>query len=82
MASVIADIGSDLTGKLPSIVGLCEVENKNVIEDLLKNKHLLNKDYEIVHYDSPDERGIDVGLIYNKNVFKLSSTKSHELIIG
>jgi len=81
MASVIADIGSDLIDKSPSIVGLCEVENKNVIEDLLNNKHLLNKDYEIVHYDSPDERGIDVGLIYNKNVFKLSSTKSHELII-
>jgi len=81
MASVIADIGSDLVNKSPSIVGLSEVENRNVIEDLLNNKHLLNKNYDIVHYDSPDERGIDVGLIYNKNVFKVSSTKSHELII-
>ena len=51
------------------------------IEDLLNHKHLLNKNYDIVHYDSPDERGIDVGLIYNKNVFKVNSTKSHELII-
>ena len=81
MASVIADIGSDLVNKSPSIVGLSEVENRNVIEDLLNNEHLLNKNYDIVHYDSPDERGIDVGLIYNKNVFKVSSTKSHELII-
>ena len=81
MANVIADIGSDLIDKSPSIVGICEVENRDVIEDLLNNRHLLNKDYAIVHYDSPDERGIDVGLIYNKNVFKLNSTKSHELII-
>ena len=81
MASVIADIGSDLVNKSPSIVGLSEVENRNVIEDLLNNKHLLNKNYDIVHYDSPDERGIDVGLIYNKDVFKVNSTKSHELII-
>ena len=81
MASVIADIGTDLVNKYPSIVGLSEVENRNVIEDLLNNKHLLNKNYDIVHYDSPDERGIDVGLIYNKDVFKVNSTKSHELII-
>ena len=81
MASVIADIGSDLVNKSPSIVGLSEVENRNVIEDLLNNKHLSNKNYDIVHYDSPDERGIDVGLIYNKDVFKVNSTKSHELII-
>ncbi|MBC8455311.1 MAG: endonuclease/exonuclease/phosphatase family protein [Flavobacteriales bacterium] len=81
MASVIADIGNDLVNKSPSIVGLSEVENRNVIEDLLNNKHLLNKNYDIVHYDSPDERGIDVGLIYNKDVFKVNSTKSHELII-
>ena len=81
MASVIADIGTDLVNKSPSIVGLSEVENRNVIEDLLNNKHLLNKNYDIVHYDSPDERGIDVGLIYNKDVFKVNSTRSHELII-
>ena len=81
MAQVIADIGTDLINKSPSIVGLSEVENRNVIEDLLNHKHLLNKNYGIVHYDSPDERGIDVGLIYNKDVFKVNSTKSHELII-
>ena len=81
MAQVIADIGTDLINKSPSIVGLSEVENRNVIEDLLNHKHLLNKNYDIVHYDSPDERGIDVGLIYNKDVFKVNSTKSHELII-
>ena len=81
MASVIADIGTDLVKKSPSIVGLCEVENRNVIEDLLKDKSLKDKNYEIIHYDSPDERGIDVAMIYNEDVFKITSTKSHELII-
>ena len=81
MASVIADIGADLVKKSPSIVGLCEVENRNVIEDLLKDKNLKDKNYEIIHYDSPDERGIDVAMIYNEDVFKITSTKSHELII-
>ncbi len=81
MARVIADIGTDLVKKSPSIVGLCEVENRNVIEDLLKEKSLKDKNYEIIHYDSPDERGIDVAMIYNEDVFKITSTKSHELII-
>tara|TARA_B100000287_G_scaffold145178_1_gene137031 strand:+ start:1272 stop:2321 length:1050 start_codon:yes stop_codon:yes gene_type:complete len=81
MARVIADIGTDLVKKSPSIVGLCEVENRNVIEDLLKDKNLKDKNYEIIHYDSPDERGIDVAMIYNEDVFKITSTKSHELII-
>jgi predicted extracellular nuclease len=81
MAQVIADIGTDLINKSPSIVGLSEVENRNVIEDLINHEYLSNEDYKIVHYDSPDERGIDVGLIYNDNVFKINSTKSHELII-
>ena len=81
MASVIADIGTDLVKKSPSIVGLCEVENRSVIEDLLKDKNLKDKNYEIIHYDSPDERGIDVAMIYNEDVFKITSTKSHELII-
>ena len=81
MARVIADIGTDLVKKSPSIVGLCEVENRNVIEDLLKDKNLKDKNYEIIHYDSPDERGIDVAMIYNEDVFRITSTKSHELII-
>ena len=81
MAQVIADIGTDLINKSPSIVGLSEVENRNVIEDLINHEYLSNEDYKIVHYDSPDERGIDVGLIYNDNVFKINSTKSHERIM-
>ncbi len=57
-------------GKGPDILGLIEVENLGVIRDLfagVKN----GKNYEIVHFDSPDGRGIDVALVYNKNLFTL-----------
>ena len=49
----------------PDFLGLCEVENKLVIEDLLKTKLMSDLGYEIVHYQSSDVRGIDVAAIYN-----------------
>lgn len=81
MARVIADIGSDLANNSPAIVGVSEIENRDVLEDLVNNPLLLPKDYGIVHYDSPDNRGIDVGLIYQKDIFRPVSTSSHELKI-
>ena len=81
MAKVISQIGYDYTKKSPSIVGICEVENLNVVQDLLRQDELKNENYGIVHYDSPDNRGIDVGLIYKKNIFEVKSSSSHEVII-
>ena len=57
MAKVIADIGSDVTKNAPAIIGLAEVENRKVIEDLANEPALLAKDYGIIHFDSPDARG-------------------------
>ncbi len=54
----------------PDILGVCEVENKTVIQDLLAQPALQNRDYRFVHEDSPDERGIDVALIYDWNVWQ------------
>lgn len=53
----------------PAIVGLCEIENRFVLEKLIYNTPLKKFDYRICHYDSPDERGIDVALIYRKAYF-------------
>jgi endonuclease/exonuclease/phosphatase family metal-dependent hydrolase len=78
---VINDIGRELTKDAPAVVGLAEVENRKVIEDLLNEKPLKNHDYGIIHYDSPDERGIDVALIYRKLIFQPLSHSSHELIL-
>ena len=81
MSKVIADIGKDFTNTSPAIVGLSEVENKQVIVDLLKDNSLAEINYEIIHYESPDKRGIDVAMIYNEDVFKIINTLSYELLI-
>ena len=70
LASVIAQIGKEKTKTSPAIIGVCEVENLSVLEDLIQSVHLKKKDYGIIHYDSPDKRGIDVALLYQKKYFK------------
>ena len=81
MANVISQIGFDVTKRPPSILGICEVENRMVVEDLISDEKLRKYNYGIVHYESPDDRGIDVGLIYNKDVFKVKNSNSHDVFI-
>jgi hypothetical protein len=81
MARVLSDIGEDVTHNSPVIIGVSEVENREVMEDVINDPLLLDKDYGIIHYDSPDERGIDVGMFYQKKYFTPLYTSSHELII-
>jgi exonuclease III len=81
MAKVIADIGHDITNNSPAIIGVSEVENREVLKDLINDSLLIDKDYGIVHYHSPDARGIDVALLYQKKLFTPISTSSHELRI-
>ena len=54
--------------KMPAFIGLCEIENKQVINDLLKTPTFSNHNYKIIHKDSPDKRGIDCALLYNKKI--------------
>ena len=79
MASVLAEIGVDMAKTSPAIIGVVEIENKAVLEDLIANKHLKSKHYGIVHYESPDARSIDVALLYQKRYFKPMDSKSYEL---
>lgn len=53
----------------PEMIGLCEVENRNVLEKLLHQTPLKNFPYKFIHKDSPDDRGIDVAFIYNEEIF-------------
>lgn len=55
----------------PDVLGMCEVENRAVLEDLVKHPMLAAKGYEIVHKNSPDARGIDVAFLYKKSAFKV-----------
>ena len=79
MAKVISEIGKEISGTSPSIIGVCEIENSDVIDDLLRSKHLKNEGYNYVHVDSPDWRGIDVALIYKESDFSISDYKTYEL---
>ncbi len=81
MARVISEIGSDLTGTPPAVIGVCESENRRVLEDLLNEEALVDHDYGIVQFDSPDRRGIDVALLYQKKLFTPTGTKAHTLYI-
>ncbi|AGC76221.1 Endonuclease/Exonuclease/phosphatase family protein [Nonlabens dokdonensis] len=81
MARVIRKIGAETSQTAPSIIGVCEVENRKVLEDLVNHPLLIEYDYGIEHYDSPDERGIDTGLLYKKSDFKVLNSDSKELII-
>jgi endonuclease/exonuclease/phosphatase family metal-dependent hydrolase len=81
MARVISEIGLDVTNNSPVILGVSEVENRDVLEDVTNDSLLLDKKYGIIHYNSPDARGIDVALLYQKELFTPISTSSHELKI-
>ena len=54
----------------PDILGLCEIENRTVLEDLVRHPNLAGKKYQIVHFDMDDARGVDVALLYKPAVFK------------
>lgn len=64
----------------PAIIGVSEIENRQVLEDLIKTGELANRNYDIVHFDSPDRRGIDVGMIYDRNQFEVDTAISVRLI--
>lgn len=62
---------ADAKGTLPDIVAFAEIENGFVLKRLLSETALRKTEYRIVHYDSKDHRGIDVGLLYNASSLKL-----------
>ncbi len=65
----------------PIVMGLCEVENEKVVEDLTKVELLSDYQYAVVHEQSPDHRGIDVALIYQPSAFELLEWKTYQVDI-
>lgn len=66
----------------PAIIGISEIENRSVIEDLVAQPEIRDLNLQIVHHDSPDRRGIDVGLLYNPRYFRVQNVTNHRLDIG
>ncbi len=81
LARVLSEIGSTENTNSPTLIGGCEIENRGVLEDLVKEPKLAVHDYGIVHFDSPDKRGIDVALLYQKKHFKPTSYVNIPLLI-
>ncbi len=74
LATVISQIGTDFNPDGPALLGVAEIENDTVLNDLIHNPQIAKRGYKFVHYDSPDARGIDVGLLYNPKYFTVESS--------
>ncbi len=82
LATVLSKVGTDVHPDGLSIIGISEIENRAVMEDLVNTPPLNERHYDIVHYDSPDKRGVDVGLIYQPKYFQVYNHKSYRLNIA
>lgn len=80
MSTVIADIATEITPDGLAVLGVAEIENRKVLEDLVAMPLLKGRNYQIVHYDSPDRRGVDVGMLYSEKYFKLKNSVSYRLV--
>ncbi len=80
LGSVISQIGEE-DDKPPVIVGLAEVENNKVLTDLINSEHLESLGYNFVHFDSLDERGIDVALLYKEAFFKVENSETFSVYL-
>lgn len=81
LSRVLSEIGTPENPNAPTIIGGSEIENRGVLEDLLKQPKLQHLDYGIIHFDSPDKRGIDVALLYQKKYFRPTSYSNIPLYI-
>ena len=81
LGSVISQLGLHRSSKTPAIVGLVEVENASVVADLAHSSYLKKHHYGYVHHDSPDERGIDVALLYSKVAFELFDSSTYPVFL-
>ena len=78
-AQVISEIGTRATVQGPALIGLAEIENYRVLQDLVRTEALQDQYYQIIHQDSPDRRGIDVALLYQPALFNPIETETLEL---
>ena len=81
LAYVLSKIGLEHCPAGPAIIGVAEVENRRVLEDLIARNDIAARQYGVVHYNSPDRRGIDVALLYNPALFTVTSSRTYRFNI-
>ena len=79
LAFAISNFDTGATPQGPAIIGVSEIENRKVLEDLVAQPELKKWNLQICHHDSPDQRGIDVGLLYNPELFTVENVTNHRL---
>lgn len=79
LSKVVSELGMEHCPDGVALLGVAEIENRAVLEDFVKQKPIRKRNYQIVHYDSPDKRGIDVALLYNPKYFMLESSKTYPI---
>ncbi len=75
LATVISQMGADINADGPALLGVAEIENDTVLNDLTHHALLKERNYSFVHYDSRDIRGVDVALLYNPKYFKVLDSR-------
>ena len=78
MERVLFDIAA-IQKDYPIVIGVSEIENRKVLDDLVSQPKLRGANYRICHYDSPDARGVDVAFLYRSDVFKLEGSDNIKL---
>lgn len=79
LAYAISQMTTPTTPLGPAIIGVSEIENRSVLEDLVADPQIAKWNLQIVHHDSPDARGVDVGCLYNPKYFKVENVTNHRL---
>lgn len=81
MAEVISGIGTDVNTEGLALLGVVEIENETVLKDLAATDKLKSRNYQVIHYNSPDARGIDVALLYNPRYFTPIESWPHHVTL-
>ncbi len=82
LANAIAAMVTPATPNGPAIIGVSEIENRSVLEDLVHAEPIKRWMLQVIHHDGPDRRGVDVGLLYNPRMFRPIDVKNHFLSVA
>lgn len=74
MSRVLSEMATNKVKAGCAVIGISEIENRQVVLDVLKQESLKNRGYKLLHVDSPDRRGVDCGLLYNPRFFTLEDS--------
>jgi hypothetical protein len=81
LAEVISQMGLSHGLKGPALIGLCEIENKSVLQDLMNASQLKSLRYQMIHIEGPDARGVDPALFYNPEIFKVKKALGYRVTL-